>query len=75
MAVREGGGGWAEGDSLIKTALLICILSKGTTVSSVRAQMVLCLEGERETRRRSLEHRFFFSFQAMGCPKYLCVAT
>ena len=41
----EGVYGWG-GDSLIKTAQLICILSKGTTVSSVKAQMVLCLEGE-----------------------------
>lgn len=62
-------GGWAgrAGDSLIKTAQLICVLSKGTTVSSVRAQMVLCLEGERVSEEvLSID----FSFQALACLKY-----
>lgn len=57
MAAREGdglGGGW-WGGLLDKAAQLICILSKGTTVSSVRAQMALCLERERERNTRSLK--------------------
>lgn len=46
------------------TTQLIYILSKGTTVSSVRAQMVLCL------RKREEVLGIEFYLQAMKCPKY-----
>lgn len=41
-----------------KGPLLIYILSKGTTVSSVRAQMVLCGEEKESKRKKSSAERF-----------------
>lgn len=67
MAVSESGGNGLGVHSLIKTAQLICILSKGTTVSSVRAQMVLCFEGKKE-QEEALS--IGFSCQDLECPKY-----
>lgn len=53
-----------------KRPQLICILSKGTTVSSVRAQMVLCWGKREGSRGRSTKHRFFpqqWSVQSIHC--------
>lgn len=55
----SGGGGGFMGGKKIERPSLICILSKGTTVSSVRAQMVLCWGKRERSRGSSIKHRFF----------------
>lgn len=39
-------------DFIKRKKKLICILSKGTTVSSVGAQMVLCIKSDRSLKSR-----------------------
>ena len=47
-----GGEGGEQGVLVDRTALLICILSKETTVSSVTAQMALWRRGREEREAR-----------------------